>query len=441
MKKLFIVLFCLACSSGVAATSRAHFVWVMPTSGGVEVAFSEGPHRGASHLVDRMDAAVATLIRGGDSTAVELSPHEAGEEGWLAAECNAPEFCVAVNCSYGVFDHGPKPLLLEYYAKAIAAASWEDAAQTPTSGQPLEIAPVAGESPAVKLLWQGEPVPAAELIVHGEGDEGEPITTDEAGVARLPEAADGKWAVRTSYTRDEAGTLDGVDYDAEMHVATLALTIDPAAERQSADDALALARENRAVWDDFPGFSAAIRVSIDDAEVVGRATISPYGEVDLEIEEGPARDWVERTLVSLVTHRMPSETIGEGGDFLDLEERHPLGRKVGLFGDSMGSVYRLQDDVVTEVNRKDRGGRFRISVLDVYRNEEGKYLPHAYTATFWDTESGVIRSTTSTLNTWRRVGPFDLPLNHLEVTATSDGSVARQIEFSDHALESSQTNE
>lgn len=427
---------CLAAAvvAAVAAPAHAHFVWAIPAADGVEVSFAEGPHRGADYLLDRIEHAEGKLHRGADATELAFSPRSEDEAGWLAAGFNAPAFTASVDCQYGVFDHGPKPLLLDYYAKAIRAPSWEVAAKTPVGKQALEIVPIADQNRAVKVLWAGEPIPAADVFLHAGDDEGTQLGADEAGVVRLPEAADGRWAVRASLTREGAGELDGAAYEEEMHVATLVLTIDATAERQPADDALVQARENRAVWDDFPGFSSAIRVSVDDETITGRASISEYGEVELELPEGPARDWVQRTLSSLVGHRMPTETIGQGGVFLDAEERHPLGRKVELFGDGMGSVYRLKDDVVTEVNRDGRGGRFQISVLDVHRNAEGKYLPHAYAVTFWDAETGAIRSTTSTLNTWRRHENWDLPLVHLEVTATADGSVAREIEFSDVQL-------
>jgi len=89
---------------------------------------------------------------------------------------------------------------------------------------------------------------------------------------------------------------------------------------------------------------------------------------------------------------------------------------------------------VREVNRDGGTGRFKTSVLDVYINDEGKYLPHVYNVTFWDGESKAIVSSTTARQTWTKVGPFDLPATLMEVTSKPGDSQTLLIEFTDHEL-------
>ena len=99
----------------------------------------------------------------------------------------------------------------------------------------------------------------------------------------------------------------------------------------------------------------------------------------------------------------------------------------------MGSHYRIKDDVIREVNRKSDSGRFTISVLEVRRNEEGKYLPGVYTVSFWN-KDGSLRSTTTTTETWKRVGTFDLPLTHDSVATSANELRNLRMELSGHKL-------
>ena len=73
---------------------------------------------------------------------------------------------------------------------------------------------------------------------------------------------------------------------------------------------------------------------------------------------------------------MPGGESDDRVSFADEQTDHPLGRLIKLDYDSaMASAYRIKDDVIREVNRQMDGGRFTISVFEVNRNAEGKYLP------------------------------------------------------------------
>ena len=47
--------------------------------------------------------------------------------------------------------------------------------------------------------------------------------------------------------------------------------------------------------------------------------------------------------------------------------------------------------------------RFTISVLGVHRNDERKYLPEAFTMSFWDVKSGELKQSLAYWNSWRRL--------------------------------------
>jgi hypothetical protein len=139
-------------------------------------------------------------------------------------------------------------------------------------------------------------------------------------------------------------------------------------------------------------------------------------------------------LASLVMHRLPGAPIGSGATLVTEAGDHPLGKLIKLEGESMGSVYRVDDNVVTEVNRDMATGRFTISVMDVYWNPEHKYLPSAFNVSYWEQPSGKLKSSQSNLHRWQRVGAFDLPTSLLEVEAADGGRHVRQIELRNHRL-------
>ena len=140
------------------------------------------------------------------------------------------------------------------------------------------------------------------------------------------------------------------------------------------------------------------------------------------------------TLRSLVGHRMPGGETDDKVSFADEQIDHPLGRLIKLDYDSaMASAYRIKDGVIREVNRQMDGGKFTISVFEVHRNAEGKYLPGYYTVSFWN-KDGTLRSSSTTHETWVRVGQFDLPATHASVATGKDEHRNVSMIFSNHKL-------
>ena len=173
----------------------------------------------------------------------------------------------------------------------------------------------------------------------------------------------------------------------------------------------------------------------DDSTLDARATIDASGVVDLSGDRSALHDWAEQQLQSLVQHRMPDGEVAEGNvTFVAEPVAHPLGRLIDLGDPERQSRYRLQDDVITEVNRLAGSERFTISVLAIHRNDERKYLPEAFTMSFWDVKTGELKRSLAYWNSWRRVGDFDLPERILEISAGPQGAKTMELTLGNQRL-------
>lgn len=430
----------------LARPAAAHFVWVdvIPQSDALRqlrVYFSEGLEPGALRLVDRLKPTEAWVIReGGEPKSVELTSwkDDAGETGALVGEAPVTgDYVAAARCQYGVFEREGKAMLLNYYA-----TQWLGPIEkTFASGKlDLEVVPAMADGGInLTALWQGKPLADAEVVVIDPAGESHDHKTDAAGVVRLSSAAPGVYAIRAKHVEaDRGGELDGKQYTQTTHFATTSFKIiAPAttAAAESAEAILAGAREHRAVWDNFPGFVAKIEVKLDEETKEGELHVTADGDVEIKGIGSFGQGLVDRHLNSLVMHRMPGSQFDNGAAF-DGSLSHVLGPRVKLSDPQMGSVYRIRDRVVTEVNRAMGKQHFTISVLDVDFNAEGKYMPHAFTVSFWDEKTGDLKLTETVYHEWVRLGKFDLPA---QVTVVGCGDKNRrqvlQIVFSDHRLQ------
>jgi hypothetical protein len=255
----------------------------------------------------------------------------------------------------------------------------------------------------------------------------------------------GTFALLASHTeKDRSGTRDGKNYTSVGHYATLTIDL-PKSEsansqqpknEKAAAELLARARNARAVWDNFPGFTADATVLIEQRSAKGKIKVGPEGQLEFELVGLPAEDlkWVKQHLGSLTQHRMPDGSLGDGASFVKEEGTHPLGRRIRLTEEVMGSEYRIKDDVVRQVNRSMGKQRLVINVLEVTRNPEGKYLPSVFNVAMWDAASGNLGASQMVTHQWLRVGKFDLPKHIQEVDCRQGGNQVRSIELSGHQL-------
>lgn len=206
----------------------------------------------------------------------------------------------------------------------------------------------------------------------------------------------------------------------------------------TAEEMMRRAHEARATWEGLPGFAAEMLVYSDGRTASGTVEVRPDGNVSLQLEgEFP---WVERTLRSLVAHRRADARDTYNVSFADDDGCHPLGRLIKINDDTlMRSQYRIREDVITEVHRKLDDVRFTITVLDVVRNAEEKYLPAVYTVSFWEAESGKLKSTLVVRDEWTRLGRWDVPVRMIQIETSDGARHVREIRLSGHRLLDAQT--
>ncbi len=90
----------------------------------------------------------------------------------------------------------------------------------------LEIVPsAAGGKLHVRVLWQGQPVDAAEVKADRPGNDSIEGTTNAAGEFSIPIGRPGLYALRAKHIEKMAGTWEGKRYASVRHYGTLVVTI------------------------------------------------------------------------------------------------------------------------------------------------------------------------------------------------------------------------
>lgn len=192
-------------------------------------------------------------------------------------------------------------------------------------------------------------------------------------------------------------------------------------------------REARAVWRDFPGFTADVTVSYNGKQTTGKLTADKDFKVTLKLDDESLTEWSLPKLQSTIGHRKYRQQKPIPATFADDEVHHPLGRLVNIDGKNVS--FRLQDDVMTLVQRRSDKMWFSITTLDVWRTKEGSVLPRDTSVTYRDPKTGAITSNRSNTFSFKRVGNFDLPENML--TIECGGNFERNvgsIKLSNHRL-------
>lgn len=435
------------------AQAFGHFLWLNVPAGGekpaaAEIYFAETAEPGEAHLVSKIAGTKAWLRTAAHAEAqpISLKKVENDSEGKLVATAAANRtYAVEAVCDYGVVAKGEKPFLLQYYAKYLATASNDELVKLGKSSRlPLDIQPqLANDAVRLRVTWNETPLANAEVVVHFPGGDSLDNKTNEDGEVEVRAKERGLYAIRARHIENRSGDRDGKSYDQVRHYATLTLALPGAdstatAKGQTAAELLRNAREARAVWNDLPGFTTDIVVHFNDERVEGKLIVNSDGDVTIKTPEFAGSEWLEEYLASVMQHRMPEGPRNEDVRYVDDGDDHPLGRKIALGDGQQDSIYRIKGDVVAEVNRRAGPNRFTISVLEVTRNAENKYLPMYYTMTFWDKEGQVVSSST-THDTWTRVGNFDLPLKTVQVTTGKDRRDVKVLEFKNHRLHEPET--
>ena len=442
-----------------AAVAQAHFIWIDARPGAdgkprPEVYFSETPTPGEADLLDKVAQTKAWLrLESGTRIPIDLKKSSKVDlPAWVGEQPVAGPASLEADCDYGVFSRGKKPMLLHYYAKHLSdldETNWPRLCLA----EALALDLVPHQTPGgltLTALWRGKPTADVEVVVHLPGsDEPQKLVTDATGKVTILPATAGRLAARARLVEaDRKGQHQGKPYDGALHYSTLTmeLAMNPttaAKSEQPADQAeltapalLERARLARCTWRDFPGFKAHLVVETVDFRGAGEVTVGTDGDVALtgfpaDFDAKPVQGYLE----SLVQHRLADTAADENVEYVAESKPHPLGRLIRFIGDEkLQSTYRVQDDMVTEVNRVMGDLRFSIDVLDVERDAAGKYLPRVFTVSYWDKNSGALKRTETHINHWLAVGRFELPRSLSLVRCSSEGNKLMQLELSRHEL-------
>jgi uncharacterized GH25 family protein len=448
--KTCLVPLALAAVLAMAPPTWAHFVWIAieNDSAGQPAAhvwFSELAEPDSADLLDKIAATKAwSRSADGKQAAIKLAKHVEGNGGAWIGPIGPETKALGASIKYGVLTRREQTFLLNYYAKYLEATPANLKALARDESLPLDIVPSKSEKGmTLQVLFKGKPAAGSEVVIFDPTAQQIDAKTDEAGKIQLDTTKAGLYSIRAKWVVAEAGKEGDKEYPQVNHYSTLALRISgdkaaaktiPTSKQLSAAQMLSGAREGRAIWNNFPGFEADLTLFAEGREQTGKITIAADGSVSLSGIELKDDKGVVGTLRSLVGHRMPGGETDDNVSFADDQSDHPFGRLIKLDYDSaMASAYRIKDGVIREVNRQMDGGRFTISVFEVHRNPENKYLPGYYTVSFWN-KDGSLRSTSATHETWTRVGAFDLPATHASVFAGKDEHRNVSMTFRNHKL-------
>jgi N-acetylneuraminic acid mutarotase len=209
-----------------------------------------------------------------------------------------------------------------------------------------------------------------------------------------------------------------------------------AAGADSAQSVMDKAHHGRATWQKpFPGFTANLTAASAGRAATGTFKVGADGKLEIKLAEPQGLEWVERSLNSLIGHRLADDQGAENVEFADDDTKHPLGRLLKSKDADEKSLWRVQGDVLTEVHRFHGENHMVISVGEVARTPEGKHLPKSFSVTTWNDKSGAIVSTRQVLQEWKRIDGVDLPVKIIAATNKNDGSrVVEEITFAKHQL-------
>ena len=203
---------------------------------------------------------------------------------------------------------------------------------------------------------------------------------------------------------------------------------------ETAQSVMDRAHHGRATWTKFPGFTSELKVASAGKAAAGTLQVSADGKLEINLGESKSLEWVERSLNSLIGHRLADDQGATNLEFADEDTAHPLGRLLKSKDGGDKSLWRVQGDVLTEVHRFHGDNHMVISVGEVARTPEGKHLPKSYSVTTWN-KAGEIVSTRQVLQEWKRVDGVDLPVRMFAAINKNDGTrVVEELTFANHQL-------
>ena len=179
----------------------------------------------------------------------------------------------------------------------------------------------------------------------------------------------------------------------------------------SARDTFRAAYGNRYTWDEkFPGYSAEVSINYQGKVAQGSARIQPDLSVDVvNINNKELRELIANELKMEVIHRrrVSFEKL-HGQNRFELEGKDETGAlKIREIEGDRESRYKVQDKVITQVNRNFGDVIATVDTLGIAKNPEGYFVTHFQT-TFRDVKTGVVIEKQDVKDVHEKIGNYYL---------------------------------
>ena len=207
---------------------------------------------------------------------------------------------------------------------------------------------------------------------------------------------------------------------------------------QKARDLLQAAFAQTARWQpDFKGFQADLRVNVNGKETKGTVTVKGPRDVSVVIDDAELQTWAQNQIGMIAVHRGPRNFQESDGKYtltLGGEEEHPLGQRINIHGDGMGSWYRIKNNRITQINRNMPQAAFTINVEDSAITQDQHHLTTRYTVYYFSPKDRSLKNVDSFSDTHIRVGDSDLPATRRIISYENGEIVTRTLTFENHAM-------
>jgi hypothetical protein len=184
----------------------------------------------------------------------------------------------------------------------------------------------------------------------------------------------------------------------------------------SPSEAFRTAYENRYTWDDqFPGYSAEVAINYEGELDQGIVRVNPDLSVDvININTEEVRQLIANQLRMEVTHRrrVPFDKM-HGQNNFEWEGTDESGAlTIQEVGDEMNSYYKVQDKVITQVNRRFGEVAVTVDTLGTDKTPEGYLVSHFQTV-FRNAQTGAVIETQDVRDFHEKIGKYYLLTNRI----------------------------
>ncbi len=188
---------------------------------------------------------------------------------------------------------------------------------------------------------------------------------------------------------------------------------------------------------DFKGFHADIRINVNGKETKGTVTLKGPREVTVVIDDVELQKWAQNTIGMIAGHRGHRTFEDSDGKYtltLGGEATHPLGQRVNIHGDGMGSWYRIKDNRIMQINRNMPQAAFTINVEESAITQDQLHLTTRYTVYYFSPKDSSLKNVDSFSDTHIRMGQADLPATRRIISYENGEVTTRLLTFENHTL-------